>query len=254
MIEKRMMVALVGAILLFSACVSQEKQSAAEVLNRSVFAMEKIETYSFAVKSTMLIIGNESVLSGGTQQVDLRWRGDVDGRNRRMHVTAEVASDNSTSISEQYIIGGRQYVKVPLLGWIMNETGEEFWDEQMYSKLQSNFTSVNPVLVGEEKINGVACYVLDLNLSSIEAFGSVMQQQGSTEGIKEIKWANMREWIAKDSFLLMRSETKADIVGTGMEAYINTTIDFSGYNNPISIELPAEAENALDINQLMSGG
>ena len=64
----------------------------------------------------------------------------------------------------------------------------------------------------------------------------------------------MREWIAKDSFLLMRSETSAHVIGTGMEAYINTTIDFSGYGKDMSIQLPAEAEKALDIKQLIAGG
>lgn len=253
MIEKKMMVFVVGTMLLFSACVSEKQYSGADVLNKSFFAMEKIETYSFAVKSSMLVIGDES-LGGGTEQADLSWGGDVDGRNRKMHVTAEVVSGNSTSSSEQYIIGGKQYVKIPMFGWIMNETGEEFWDEKTYSKLQPNSSGMNPVLVGEEAINGVDCYVLDLNMSSLEAFEAVMQQSGSAEGIREIKAARMREWIAKDSFLLMRSETKADIVGTGMEAYINTTIDFSGYDKAMSIQLPAEAEKALDIKQLIAGG
>lgn len=246
------MVLAVGAMLLFSACVSEEKHSGKEVLNKSFSAMGKIETYSFTVESSMLIIGDESVLGGGTEQADLRWGGDVDGRNRKMHVTAEVISGNSTSTSEQYVIGSRQYVKVPLFGWIMNETGEEFWDTRMYSKLQPNSSNVDSVIVGEEKINGVDCYVINLNLSSLEAFKSVMQQPGSTEGIREIKSAEMREWIAKDTFLLMRSKTSAHVIGTGMEAYINTTIDFSDYDASKSIQLPAEAENAIDVNALMA--
>jgi hypothetical protein len=254
MIEKRMMVALVGAILLFSACVSQEKQSAAEVLNKSISAMENVETYSFTVRSSMLVVGDVSVLGGGAQKTDLVWDGQVDGKNRRMHITADMVSSSSNSSVEQYVIGGKQYVKIPMFGWIMNDTGSEFWDAKTYARLQPGSLNVSSVLVGEEDVNGIKCYVVDMNLSSMEALASMMQQPGSTEGIKEIKRAEMREWIAKDSFLLIRSETKADIVGAGMEAYINTTMDFSGYNNPISIELPAEAENAMDINQLMSGG
>jgi hypothetical protein len=254
MIEKWMMVVFVGALLLFSACVSQEKQSAAEVLNKSMAAMENVETYSFTVRTSMLLVGDASVLGGGAQKTDLVWDGQVDGKNRRMHITADVVSTSSNSSMEQYIIGGKQYVKVPVFGWIMNDTGSEFWDTKTYARLQPGALNVSSVLAGEERVNGVNCYVVVMNLSSKEALASMMQQPGSTEGIKEIKEAEMREWIAKDSFLLIRSETKADIVGTGMEAYINTTLDFSGYNNPISIELPAEAENALDVNQLMPGG
>jgi hypothetical protein len=252
--EKRMMVLVVGAMLLFSACVSEKQYSGADVLNKSISAMENIETYSFTVKSSMLLVGNESVLGGGVQATDLSWAGEVDGRNRRMHVTAEVASGNLTSSSEQYVIGGKQYVKIPMFGWVMNETGEELWDTKLYTKLQPDLSSVDPVLVGEEEVNGVRCYVIDLNLSSMEAFEAVMQQPGATEGIQAVKEASMREWIAKDSFLLMRSKTGAHVVGTGVEAYINTTIDFSGYGSPMSIQLPAEAENAWDIKQLMASG
>ncbi len=130
-----MLVFAVGAMLLLSACVSEEKLSGAEVLKKSVSAMEKIETYSFAVESSMLAIGDETY-GGERMQANLSWGGDVDGPNRRMHVTATVASGNLTSNSEQYILGGRQYVKIPMFGWILNETGEEFWEDNSYSKLQ----------------------------------------------------------------------------------------------------------------------
>jgi hypothetical protein len=67
----------------------------------------------------------------------------------------------------------------------------------------------------------------------------------------------MTEWIAKDTYSVMKAEATLDMTTTNPDTEEETTIaiDFNmryyDYNVPVTIKLPAEAEDATDFSDLL---
>jgi len=91
--------------------------------------------------------------------------------------------------------------------------------------------------------------------------GNVTDEMGNVtvEIEDDINMMNMSvtEWIAKDTYLLMKAEATLDMTTTSpdTEEEVTIAIDFNmrlyDYNVPVTIELPAEAGDAMDIGDLL---
>jgi len=152
----------------------------------------------------------------------------------------------------------------------MPEGYEEFWESQNQVDQQMELLNVSEVeLLEDEKVNDVDCYVLKLT-PDIEKYWDIMMKQGGMSELMQslrqndsfdigemIKEMSLKYWIAKDTKFPMKTEMQikmtmnsADIPET--EEEFTMTIDqrtdmvFYDYNEPVTIELPKEAESAAE--------
>jgi len=155
----------------------------------------------------------------------------------------------------------------------MPEGYEELWESRNQVDKQMELLNISKVeLLEDEKVNGVDCYVLKLTPDIEKYWKTVMEQEGMSELMQNlrqndsfdignmIKEISIKQWIAKDTKFPMKTEMQIKMVMSSEDLNIpetkekfTMTIDqtadmvFYDYNEPVTIELPKEAESAKDI-------
>jgi len=142
----------------------------------------------------------------------------------------------------------------------------------------------NVTLLDDDVVKGIDCYVLKLELDfekllqllmnqttmdekeiAIPGSDNLMENSQETENgnVTEenedtIEMVNMTltEWIAKDTKFVMKAEATLDMTTSpdtekGSTIAIDVKIKFYDYNVPVTIELPAEADGAIDIDEIL---
>jgi len=216
---------------------------------------------------------------GGTEPGEMTMLTDftsaVDNANKEMQMTMDTTMDipgeaKQGIATELYIVDEWMYMKtdIPVIGgqWMKIRLTEEMWEaeSQIGHQIALLETATEVDLLGSESVRGTACYVVEI-VPSMEALGKLLSQQ--TTGLENIDWeelklfkeTSIREWIAKDSYLLMKAEIhmlmemRPEDVGATEEDFEKMTIDMNiqmevyDYNKPVSIELPQEASGALEM-------
>ncbi|MEA2052423.1 MAG: DUF6612 family protein [Euryarchaeota archaeon] len=176
---------------------------------------------------------------------------------------------------------------IPFMPWIkmeqpvVNETYNETYNEsylpsqdqlELLQRMLQNCTNVT--LLDDGVVNDTDCYVLKLELDFKNLLEFLMNQTTMDElGIPgfenqdvmdtdeiedtiEMMNMSMTGWIAKDTYLVMKAEETVDMTTTNPDTEEEATIaiDFNmrlyDYNVPVTIELPPEAEAAMDIGDM----
>ncbi|MCK4476738.1 MAG: hypothetical protein KAU16_08435 [Methanophagales archaeon] len=182
---------------------------------------------------------------------------------------------------EMYFINNAMYMKMDLgipeipAQWTkmqMPEGYEESWESQNQVELQMELLNVSEVgLLEDEEVNGVDCYVLNITIDAEKYWEIVMKQKGMSELMQNLqqnvsfdigemmKGMSMKYWIAKDTKFPMKTEMQMEMVISSEDLNIpeseeeftmtmdqRTTMVFYDYNEPVTIELPEEAESAIE--------
>ena len=191
-----------------------------------------------------------------------------------MNMTMDIPDQaKQTMAMEYYAVGEWMYMKMsmPEMGkqWMKMKLSEEIWQQQGQIEQQIELlkTAVEVNYLGSEEVNGTACYVVKV-VPSMEALGKLLSQQASGLGGLDFSQLNLadlfkemsvKEWIAKDSYRVMKSEVYAVLemrpgdVGATESDFEKMTMDmktgvrFYDYNQPVSITLPPEALNAAEM-------
>jgi hypothetical protein len=149
---------------------------------------------------------------------------------------------------------------------------EEMWQSQSQFEQQVELlrTATEVTFHGSEKVNGTDCYVVEIvpdmatlfdilsaSKQQMPSMGTIdMEALGMADWVKEM---TVKVWIAKDSYLQIKSAihmvmevTAADLGGSEddsgkMTADANIVMICYGYNEDVLIELPAEAQQAVEI-------
>jgi uncharacterized membrane protein len=181
---------------------------------------------------------------------------------------------------EMYLVDNTFYIMtdVPVMGptWMKlempEEMPEEYWEPADLMELQAEFLeAVEVEVTGREKVGDVDCYVLEATADIEQLWQLVMQQLEATgmemddipeefEGLlDEISPSySVKIWIAKDTYFLTKVEIDLAIELTSeamgaLDAEGEMAIDMAltllayDHNQPVSIELPPEAENAVEM-------
>jgi hypothetical protein len=178
---------------------------------------------------------------------------------------------------EQYFDPKAIYTKMTIPGqpttWTKEDVDKD-WEEMSPMKQEMELlTSGQVELLDSEEINGTDCYLLKV-APSIEKLWEVMVQPGMGDIIVEekvdpqemVKSGSLRMWIAKDSLFLMKDEMEMRMVVSSeavklplgeeeFEMIIDTEASSThhNYNQPVSIELPPEAKEAVGTSPLAPG-
>jgi len=229
------------------------------------------DTVSFDMDSTMTI-NAEGGSDPGTVNVTMSGTGAIDIIDQAMQMTMDmemnVPGEGSQDIdAEIYILEGWMYtgVEVPGMGeqWMKMTLTEEMWQQQdqvgQYVELLS--TAIEVDYKGTETVNGVECYVFEIE-PDMTALADVLSQDTSSLGMMDLSGLNLaelyqelsvKEWLAKDSYLLQRIEIEMVMemrpgdVGATADDFDKMTMDiemdmrFYAYDQPFTVELPDEA-------------
>jgi hypothetical protein len=203
--------------------------------------------------------------------------GVIDMANKEMQMTMNMTVDipeqgEQEMATEVYLVGGWIYtsVDIPEIGeqWMKMEFSEEIWQQQSQIEQQIELlkTAVEVKYSGSEAVNGTDCYVFEV-VPSMEALGELLSQQAPGMGGMDfgqlnladlIKEMSVKEWIARDSYRVMKTEVDmrmevrpADVDATEAD-FEKMTMDMNivqrlyDYNQPVSITLPPEALDAQE--------
>jgi len=269
-------------VLSFTACAKEP--SAQEIVDGVIESFDNIKTYEFDMYMTQDQAGEAEgeVLE---QTVTIDNSGTLDLENLQM--SAEVSmvvnmvapeEDEIEQRAEMYIIDGMMYgkpedpdIEEPM--WTKEELPAEAWEIlKGISGLETYIELLETAqveVIGSEKVKGVDCYVLQLTPEIAQLWQTVGAGgfTGGVPGAPTIPEELIQEvfsdftviqWIAKDTYFLMKAEIDTVIeltsefmeyMGEEGEMSTDTTLSFLAYNynQPVSIVLPPEAEEAIEV-------
>ncbi len=251
------------------------------IIDKIIAATRKVQSCKFDVDMKMRMSGTSD---GESLDMDATMIqiGAMDKANQKMRIDMDTNVDMSSigaieASIEIYIIGDTTYMKTgEMFGtpaqWTKAET-PGMWDTQDIIARQTDLLDVTSLQVSDGGIvNGVNCYRVEMEPDLMTLLKSVMQQPGMGESLSAgglpddmdisllsnlVQDFSATQWYSKDTHFPVKSEIEVQMAVSElmmsmmgesgeMAIDINMTTNFSDYNKPVSIELPAEARGAID--------
>ncbi len=259
-----------------SACVVGSP-TAQEIVSGVIESLNDIKTYQFDMDMTLDMAAQaEGEVFEITMVMDGSGSFDIQNRRMGMDMTMSMAVPGEAEMEmglEMYLIEDMIYMMmdVPLMGsmWTKSNVPVGYWEEMNQVELQIELLGAAQVeVIGSEMVGGVDCYVLQLTPDMEQLWQYVMQQADVTgeemlEVVQEFlegifRSFSVKQWVAKDTYLLIKAEIDMTVELTteamgfpGEEGVLimDIAMDFLAYNynQPLSIQLPAEAESAMEV-------
>jgi hypothetical protein len=275
-------ISLVVAIVLSLAACTKEAEdeiglpSPQEIVSGVIENLDDIKTYQFDLDMTMDMASEaDGEAFEMTMVMDGSGTLDLDNKQMGMDMTMNMAvtgEDEMEVAMEMYLIGDMMYMMldVPEMEamWMKSEMPEGYWEDMSQVEPQIELLEVAQVeVIGSERVGGTDCYVLQLTPDIEQLWQIVMQQAemaGEMPDVNEEFFEEMfrsfsvKQWIAKDTNFLtkveidMAVELTPEAMGSPEEEGI-LTMDIAmvllvhDYNQPVSIVLPPEAEEAVEM-------
>ena len=218
--------------------------SAKEVLDRSFTASAAADTYSY--KMIMRASLPNNVSSGAAMDV-MSVNGSVDKASRKTYLSTFMNQPPSAQNTETYIIGSTYYGRLASGEWVRQEsTNDKLWQQSSIQGMQGELTNYSAVgFLPEENVDGINCYVINITPDK-DKLPSLLGKNANLpkQTLDNIVSASIKEWVAKDSFLMQRIMFQIDMEDSGKIIRMETEIVFSNYGKEQSIELPEGAKNA----------
>lgn len=265
--------------LSFTACGGGERTPAQEIVDGAVQALDDIQAYEFEMDMALdLAAESEYEKVKMIMETDYSGALDLDNQQMRMDVAlnAEMTGeDEIEAVMKLYLIDSTGYTMTDVPGedplWEKEELSETDWEGVievlMLAKPQLELLEASEVeVIGNESVKGIDCYVLRLTPDMEQLWETARQQAalGFTEemGLPEFSAEvldiasssfSVKQWIAQDTYFLMKAEIDmtleltAEAMGMPDEegvvaiAFVMNMLTYN-YNQPVSIELPPEAE------------
>ena len=196
-------------------------------------------------------------------------------------IMAMPGEDDVEMAMQTYIVDDTMYMMadMAMLGmpdpmWMKSPLPEEDWADISGQMNQVDYIAelleaVEVDLIGSETIDGTDCYVLELIPDVDQLWQLAMQQsdisgQGMLPSVDDELLSEMfqdfsvKYWVAKDTYLLAKAiidwsmELTPEAMGyPDEEGVVNMDVSMImlayGYNEPVTIVLPPEAEDAMEI-------
>lgn len=281
---KKILIMSLALVMTLSLTACNGEPSAQEIVDRVIESFDNIRTYQFDVDVTIEMAGEaEGEAVEGTMVMAASGALDTENRQVRADITMSVAMSGEQEMEaemEMYLISDTAYMMMgELLGmpmWIKSEIPEGTWEQMSQTESQIELLKTAEVeVIGSEKVKGVDYYVLRLTPDMEQLWQLAMRQPEVTgrelpdiaeEFIQEMfRSFSVKQWIAKDTYFLTKAEVDMSVELTpeamgfpeeegGITMDISMTLLAYDYNKPVSIILPPEAEEALDVTQQQWGG
>jgi len=274
-----MSLALVMVLPLTACGEGTELPLAQDIVDGATQALDDIRAYEFEMDTTLDMAGEaEGEVFEMTMGIVSSGALDLDNKQIRLNMAINMAlpeEDEMEMAIEAYLIDNMGYAMMDAPGtdpvWEKEEISEADWEEvikvlSLAGPQVELLETAEVEVIGSEKIKGVDCYVLRVTLDMAQLWETVMQQ--ATLGFGgEIGWPvlteeildkasysfSVKQWIAKDTYFLTKVEIDMAIELTAEAMEVEEgemSIDSAmtmlvyNYNQPVSIKLPPEAEEA----------
>jgi hypothetical protein len=262
------------------------QQELQQILLDSILILKDVDSYKMKMNmdATMNVSGGPEE---GTMDMIMTMEGVVDPVNMEMQMTMSMSMDMDTDdiegllqdmSMEMYMLAdtiymkmdipemGKQWVKMPISEEMMGMYNLNMVDQQL-ALLESPGETT---LLREESFDGSECYVIHL-VPNMQKLMDWLDQQQMTE--MGLAWEDLKIlsdvfkelsytcWIAKDT-KYMKKMTASMLLEMSAEDFVETGGDFEAmtmdvdidmiiydHNEPFSIVLPDEAENAMEMPQ-----
>ncbi|KPK20730.1 MAG: hypothetical protein AMJ70_08155 [Dehalococcoidia bacterium SG8_51_3] len=267
-----LVIALMASLLVGCADKELTQEDLEQLVNDVLVANAKVQTVKFDMNTT-----TKMEMIGGPQPEGATMVGEgtgaIDSANREMQLIMDMDIDvpgkaKQSMPMESYLVDDWMHIKVSVeekgAQWMKMPLPDEMWDSQSAISQQIELLQTAKVVnfLGREDVNGMDCYVVEM-VPSAEALNKMLSQMQMPD-IEEadfshlsfadmIKEMSFKQWIAEDGYLIMKSEThvlmeiSSEDVGAAVDEFQKITADqtsvmlFYDYNEPVSIELPADA-------------
>ncbi len=264
----------------FTACAEETEEevglpSAQEIIDGVIESLGEIRTYQFEMDMTGDIAGHgEEWEVEATMVMDFDGVLDLENRQMKIDMTMniEMPGEDQTEIGiETYLFGDTIYMMMDVPGgvptWMKVEMPEGYWGEMSQVESQIELLEAAQVkVIDSETIEGTDCYVLQLTPDMEQLWQLAMQEPIPGEEVpavaeeylqKMFTSFSVKQWIAKDTYFPIKAEIDMVIdpasAAMGLQAEesvpagISMVLLFYNYNQPVSIELPPEAEEAIEV-------
>ena len=277
-------VVAIVAVAMCAGCVEEKRMSTAEIKEMVLATAENTDTYKFDINMTQkTLISNETDETEMTMTSKGSGVMDRTSKKMKLEMMMTMQLPEEAEIPETkemkmdiYLINNTLYTKmdmgIPMMPaqWTKREMPEEYWESQNRIGQQMELLNISKAeLLEDEKVNDVDCYVLKLMPDIEKYWETVMKQEGLGELMqnlrqndsfdigKLIKEMSIKQWIAKDTKFPVKTEVQIKMAMSSADLNIpeteekftmtmdqRTNIVFYDYNEPVTIELPKEAESA----------
>jgi len=263
-------------VLSFTTCAGLP--SAQEIVDGVIEAQDDIRTYEYEMDMSL----NEvSTVEGEAGEMTMASKSsgalDLDNRQMRWEMAAnlEVSGEDEESMAvELYLVDNIGYVlyegsdEEPV--WQKQETLESDWEDiiEMLSVTEPQIDLLQAAQVevtGSEKVKDQDCYLLQLTPDKEQLWEAISEQ--AEFGNLALSYSNVREellsemfidfsvkqWVAKDTYFLVKAEIDIAMELTSetreveegeMDVDITISLLVYNHNQPVTIMLPPEAEEA----------
>lgn len=222
--------------------------TATELVEAALAAEGDLDTYQF----DGVVIG--SMAGGMTTIVDVI--GVIDEQNRVLYINMSHTGHNESM--QLYIVDNWEYINVfgPNLSSTWNKTPvtEDTWGVRNLPMQQvnalHNFIGVN--YIGTETVGGTECYKLEVEPDLVQVLkwftgeADMEEPDPSIDMSDMVSEQSMTVWVATDTNYIVQTVIEATL-SIDMEYMImsvaqSISMTRSQFNQPVSIELPPEAE------------
>jgi hypothetical protein len=237
--------------LLVSCQQSAPASTANEIAQEAIEAIAELDTYQFNIDRIITITNEEG-------QASYVWDiyGAVDEIEKEIHHTMQIRGKEASGYSveynhEEYMVGNWLYEKFDDDPWSKSQS-EHYWHNRDYASQQLDLlTTLIPVeLIGIDTVDGVDCYKVQLQPDKVslwswitlQGWGQVLEghQQELTGDI--VSDYSIFQWITKDAYFLIKSVVDVAFKVNSDTIVYTETVLLHHLNEPVSIELPTEAE------------
>lgn len=268
-------------LVIILACLGCGEKAAAvnagQLVDNALAAQADVESYRLDMDMTIDMDGGFGCEEmEETVSIDASFVIDEANKEMEMSMTAdmEATGEEAEAVEmKMYLIDNTVYMMMAVPGlvpmWVKQEVPADFWETQATIDQQLELLQASRVkYLQDEKVEGVDCYVLEITPDLAQLWQTAMQQPWMEEVPMEIpdledmiKKVSVKQWIAKDTLFLTKVNIQITILVTseamGMpeedgEMSMSIVMDMLAhdYNQPVSIELPAEARTAIEIPSL----
>ena len=269
--KRQLLVVLaVGIALLLAGCaeaINDEDDSdidaddveAEELEQAATEAMAEVTTFTFETEQTTTAMGAAT---------ETTVEGQIDVEAQRAQIETSIDQFGIEQEFDQYIVDETLYMDGlgEMLGteeWLKVEVGEEAIWEHDEATQQREMLDVGDLSVEDtETFDGHDVYVVELNVSGEDMEDIIEDAEDPLEGefedafgeeddIDALEYTDVSvtQYIDADSYYVRYSAMEATIETEFGTTAIEMETTFDDFNDAVDVELPPEAEDAMDIDE-----
>ena len=205
------------------------------------------------------------MVMGITGDIDLHTKSMYMNETLTMSMAIAGSPENDNMNTQMYILNNSMYIETDMMSgnmtWYKTSLTDKIWTQEQsallqYKDLLKDAVRIN--VVGEENVNGVACWKVDVqpDMQKILNWYQTLLSSDSgnlssgTDLSKMFKNVKITEWVDKDTFYPIKVDMAMSMTIEGVAANVQMTTSQSNFNQPVTITLPAAAAKAKDLSSL----